>query len=294
MRYNNSAGFSIVIALVLMLLLSFTGLYIIEYTIPYARSVKGIENASQAYFESYSGVENALLDIYSGDVGDEFSQVTTTNVGVDYIVVANGATSPTSGQGTSEYDRDFNSISKNTTAQFLVGKGRLTTGTDRIEIDYKVIDFDGITGAADQDRLKVADGNDEIILWQLSSDNFTLYAREGSLITESEINNASTTNLWMQSGTRGDGTDQTFRNFYNSECIGSQECILKINVIRDIVAQNNTIQPYLQYRLRTTSSIPTRFARITSQGKTFGFSKTLELAVPQQTSNAAFDFTIFQ
>jgi hypothetical protein len=37
-----------------MLVLSFTGLYLLEYMIPFSRNIKGIENASQAFYESYA------------------------------------------------------------------------------------------------------------------------------------------------------------------------------------------------------------------------------------------------
>ncbi len=66
MQYKNTSAFSIVLALGLMLLLSFTGLYLLEYIVPFSRNVKGVENASKAFYQSYAALEEAILQTYSG------------------------------------------------------------------------------------------------------------------------------------------------------------------------------------------------------------------------------------
>jgi hypothetical protein len=54
--------------------------------------------------------------------------------------------------------------------------------------------------------------------------------------------------------------------------------------------------PYLEYKIKLndTYKIPLRYSRIKSYGKSYGFQKHLEVKVPQQTTNEAFDFTVFQ
>jgi len=53
----------------LTLLLSFTGLYLLEYIVPFSRNIKDVENASQAFYEGYAGVEDALYTISQNEIG---------------------------------------------------------------------------------------------------------------------------------------------------------------------------------------------------------------------------------
>lgn len=295
MQQHNTKGFSIILALWLTLLMSFTGLYLLEYMIPYNRSVTGIEHASQAFFESYSWVEESLYQVYSWEIGDEFTKVWIWSEDFSYEIQANGILLPPVWKGTSEYNSDWNSISKNTPIQILIGKGRLVTGNKRIELDIQVPDYDGISGVSDQDKLNIADGNDDIVLWQLSSQTETLYTRSGSLIQESDINNALTTNLWQEWWVLWDGSSESFRDFYEDYCDEvTEECVLKISLIRDIISKNNEELPFLEYQITSSEAIPTREVRVKSTGVSFGFQRQLEFSLPQQTTSTAFDFTIFQ
>ena len=295
MQQQNTKGFSIILALGLTLLMSFTWLYLLEYMIPYSRSVSGIENASQAFYEGYSWVEESLYQVYNWDIGSEFARVWTWLQDFSYEMRANGTILPPVWWGTSEYDNNWNSISKNKPVQILIGKWRLVTGNKRIELDIRVPDYDGISGVSNQDVLNVWDGNDDIVLWQLSSQTDTLYTRSGSLIQESHINNVRTTNMWQELWVLWDGASETFRDFYERECDeAAEECVLKISLIRDIISKNNEELPFLEYQITSSEAIPTREVRVQVRGKSFGFQRQLELSIPQQTTNTAFDFTIFQ
>lgn len=283
-----------------MLLLSFTGLYVIEHMIPFSRNVKGIENASQAFFESYAGIEEAFYDIYTGDIGDEFQDdldITQSN-DFSYTVTATGSRLPPIGMWQSSLDSNWNTLSEWNTVQLLIWEGRLNSPlvNNRIRLLRRVPDFDGVSWVTDKDILNTLDGDDEIILWQLSSEDDTLITRSWSLITESDVNSSGQTNLWMQWGTKLDGvSDEIFRDFYTSNCSGVwDECVLKILLIRDIFSTDNRELPFLEYQIRTTANIPTRFSHIGSFGQSSWFGKRLESSIPQETTNSAFDFTIFQ
>ena len=288
--------FSIVLGLGLMLLLSFTGLYLIEYILPYARSVQGIERASQAYFESYSGIEDSLYAIHTWELWVDSIRTAILPSDYTYTVSANGRILPPFGEGNSEFDANRNTFSKESPIQLLVWKGRLSSGTERITMNIRVPNFDeDITTI---ETLDISD-DDEMILWQLSSPNTTLYTRSGSLIQESDINASRDINLWSYPWVLWNGTNENFRDFYRRECDdnspwSTQECVLKISLIRDIIASGETVLPFLEYKIETSQLIPTRLTRVVSEGKTFGFRKTLKLSVPQRTTNAAFDFTVFQ
>ena len=69
-----------------------------------------------------------------------------------------------------------------------------------------------------------------------------------------------------------------------------------MSVINDLVLSSSAAKiPYLEYQITTfPSSVPDRYTRIESYGKSYGFQKKLDVRVPQQTVNQAFDFTVFQ
>jgi hypothetical protein len=115
-----------------------------------------------------------------------------------------------------------------------------------------------------------------------------------SLMRETDINN-SFYQFWNKNGVKLNGVQQNFWTFYNANCTGANECILKVLVIHPLIlSTNNTVIPYLEYIINTQRSIPLRYTQLESDGKTFGFTKKFKVAVPQQTTNSAFDFTIFQ
>ena len=100
-----------------------------------------------------------------------------------------------------------------------------------------------------------------------------------------------------RTGTLLDGTPSNFTAFYVSNCNSAgRECVLKISVINPLVSTliGSPKIPYLEYRLYSNAVIPLRSAIVSSQGKSYGFSKKLKIQVPQTTTNAAFNFTVFQ
>jgi hypothetical protein len=53
--------------------------------------------------------------------------------------------------------------------------------------------------------------------------------------------------------------------------------------------------PYIEYKINFNSvSVPERYTRIEASGQSYGFRKKIEVQIPQQTLNQAFDFTVFQ
>lgn len=56
-----------------MLLMSLIGIFLLEYMIPFSRSVKGVENATNAYYQAYGGIEEAVYLHKFVNVGDEIA-----------------------------------------------------------------------------------------------------------------------------------------------------------------------------------------------------------------------------
>lgn len=307
MKYNSqTSGFSIVLAMWLALLLSYIWLFLLDYMIPFSRNIKWIENASQAYYESYGWLEDALFTGATNPVW--FNVASASSQWYNYSITGSWNVIPVPGLGNSRYssNKDWNKLSQNEPIQLVVWRGRLGSWwANRIRISLRVPDFDG---DSIPDSLKTSDGDSEIILWQLTSATSSISTRDGEFITESDINlwitDGSLWTSWVSSyweGVMTDGTDRTFQWFYNnnsSPCADTNnECVLKISVINPLIsASNNSVIPFIEYQIETNSAlrIPLRYSQIESDGNSIGYNKKLNISVPQQTTNSAFDFTIFQ
>ena len=303
-QHKDTSWFSIVLAMWLVLILSFTGLFLLEYMIPFSRNIKWIENASQAFYESYSGVEEGILLIHSGSLWEDYTDSFTGVKDFKLDVTSSGSIIPIAWKWNSEFDSDWNRLSQDTPISLLVWRDDLDSGwNDRIRLSLRVPDFDR---DGSPDNLNIADGTQDIILWQLSSDSSSISSRSGSLITESDINlwTINETSLWnistLSEWVMLDGTDQNFNWFYNNNSTPcndvNNDCVLKISVINPLISSNiwsNSI-PYLEYQIHTDTVIPLAQSYVVSQWKSFWFTKTLEVSVQQQSTSSAFDFTVLQ
>lgn len=293
MKSTSNTAFSLVLALWLTLILSLTGLYLLEYVVPFSRNVKGIESASSSFYQAYSWLEEALLlHSTNGIWYQSGTQLSTNPVTFKYTIVWNGRFSPRQGvgEGSSEYDTDYNKLSQSEPAQFLIGNGRLNGGSSNLRLSIKVPDIHPSTTDALSNT-----GN--IVLWQLSSTGQSLTA--ASLINATQIN-ATFTGQFLntsRSGTLLNGVPSDFQTFYNQYCDDpNEECVFKVSLISSMTSTLswNPRIPYLEYQLRTDPDIPLRESSLEVQGRSYGFSKTLRVLVPQLSTNSAFDFTVFQ
>ncbi len=281
-KYNSAKAFSIVLAMGLTLLLNFLGLYVIEYMVPFSQNIKGVENASQSFYEAYSGIEDSLLLVSQTGAGYEVSNSFSGVQDYAYGVTANGTLIPKLGEGNSEYNADWNKISQTEPIQLLIGKNRLSSWGNRILFSVWVPDFDK---NGSPDSILTSSG---FLLWQISSNTL-------ALSSQSLLSIGVNQNIWTSNGTDAQNIVRTFSSFYTTNCIGINECVLKISLVNSIKSDvDGSIFPYLEYQIRTSNSIPLREAAIISDGKSYGFSKRLEVSVPQLTTNSAFDFTVFQ
>lgn len=300
---KNTQWFSLVLALWLTLLLSFTALYILEYMVPFSRNISGVEHASNAYYQSAGGIENALFERSSNIIGYEDTQAFSGGPqDFNYNIVAQWTSIPRQGVGegtsTATFPTsqlwDWNKLSLQEPIQLLVGRSRLIgSGIPTIQLQIQVPDFDA---SGSRDVLSTLT-DDDLVIWQLSSTLNSLSSTWSSFSRESQINTwvsknlMRVTELWVLKS----GLGSNFLAFYNSNCLGTSECVLKISLIREIVsASSNSKLPYLEYKIQTNRAIPIQSSILSSQWKSYWFSKNLEIQIPQLTTNSAFDFTLFQ
>jgi len=276
-----------------MVLMSSIGLYLLEYMIPFSRNVKGIENASKAYYQSYGWIEDALLYSYSGWVGYETTNTLSGSIDYWYRMEAITTTFPAPWLWDSPFDLDWNTISQARWIQLSIGNNRLFSWPNRFNIKFRVPDFNR---NATVDALDTSP-NDDIILWQLSSSINSISSRDGALITENDVDgnyiNFWTTS-WVGRWVYRDWSPGNFFNFYNSECWVWSECVLKISVINPLEWSGGNQYPFLEYHIYTSQDIPSQFRQIQVVGQSLNFKKTLNISVLQQNTNAAFDFAIIQ
>ncbi len=300
MKKNTSiTWFSIILALGLTLFFSFTWLFLLEYMVPYARNVKNIENSSNAFYQSYAWIEQGL---YSNSLnttatyGNQFSaNGGSTLVNYNFSTTASGTTIPALWQWDSEYNVNKNRLSQNNGIQLLIWNGRLSpTSNSSLRFNVRIPNLDN-NGATTETFLAPAD--DDIILWQLSSVNNTISTQSWALLDESQIQwGGWITNYLFMTKTWTDlnSVNTTFKNFYDANCTSWKECVLSISVVNAMLWPNKSIIPYLEYSIVSSKAIPLPEAVISSTWKSRGFGKSLEVRVPQLSTNRAFDFTIFQ
>lgn len=72
-QYTSSslAGFSIIVAMGLVIVITLMVLVLLEAMIPFARGTKGIEESVVAYYTAESGIEEGILYVIENGVGDE-------------------------------------------------------------------------------------------------------------------------------------------------------------------------------------------------------------------------------
>ena len=292
MKKQNTSWFSIIIAILLVVVMTLLVLYILEYMIPYSKNVKWIENSSNAFYQSEGWIEDAFFKIKNrSSITDESSKNMWTNViDYDYTTTSSWNIIPPAWEWNSEFDINFNRLSTWNPIQLEVWNNMVNwTNSDFI---FQVPDINNTVTET------LSWGTLPIINWQLSAQNDTLNATwswiKASQITTSSFNMG---NFQWQNLAWDDTNNEKIANFYSSHCGTWSWCILKLSIINTLELINPTWTqvPYLEYKIDFWSkTVPLRYSRIKAKGKSYGFQKSLEVRVPQQTTNVAFDFTVFQ
>lgn len=278
---KNSKGFSIIIWMWLTLLITLSAYVILWYIVPYAKNIKWIENTTNAYYNAYSWIEKSLyhtktrLTTSWQDLTTEtWAIIWNNSIWYEYKTYSSWNTIPLSW---------VNQLSMFEPIQLEVWYNKLNSFSGNFKIPADLCSsctLDWWTWA--------------IINWILSSENDTLFA-SWSYITADQI-----TSSWLSSWDIKDKNGinfwwswMIFNSFYDSNCWTNSWCILKMSVVNNLTVSNNPI-PYLEYKIDFWSSVPLRYTIIKTTWKSYWFKKNLEVKVPQQTINQAFDFTVFQ
>ena len=286
---QNHSWFSIVIAILMTALIGLTAIYILEYIIPFGRNVKWVENASKSFYLAQSWIEESLWFLSQNNIWDQDAKaLSTLSEDFGYTIIANGSQIPLDERWNSEYNNNYNTLSKNNPIQLQIWND-LINNWSTVSLDLRVPATLDNGGA-----YSVWWTTDPIVNWQISSPENTLNS-DGSWFTANDINSSSQINIWTRRWIDLQWNTSSISTFYASNCV-TQVCALKISVIEDMRATvSNSFLPYLEYQIDFWSSVvPLRFAQIESSWKSFWFRKDLEANIPQLTLDEAFDFTVLQ
>ncbi|MCK9272380.1 hypothetical protein M0P65_02425 [Candidatus Gracilibacteria bacterium] len=286
---NNKNGSALIIAIFVTMIITIIGIFLLNKIIPLSKNVKGIENSNIAYYNANSGVEEALLYMSSSDPSRETTGTGGNTVSsYNYKLTANTSIIPLSGEGNSEYDKNFNKIGIGQPIQLVINNNSISW--NNVIFNFKVPDLNG------NGNESLSNTSSGVINWILSGSGTSAFASgETNMIKGSEVNGVN----WKIGGKNGmdlNGSGGTFSQFYTQfGCSILNKCTLKLSVINPLLLSNGQIAPYLEYKIDFLgSTIPNQYSKIESNGNAFGFKRTIKRNVEQLTSNEAMDFTVFQ
>lgn len=319
-KIQNKKWFSLIFAMWLVLSISITIIYLLEYVMPFAKDTKWIEFSSNAFYQSNSAIEDALYYVATNNLWDEdsndlvlgwtfdsnISGITGNgentyydrendddpNTDFGYDIEARWDTIPPDSEWNSEFDPDWNRLAIGEPVQLEIGEGNWNSAT----ITFRIPNT-GFWNWSDIQTMPWW-----IIAWQLSSENGTLNSGTDSTIGRDVLkswNGDGKEFNFINQNIKGktlNDEEESFSIFYNNCNATGEKCTLKLSVINDLILDDshNTPVPYIEYKIEGANNIPLRYTRIRTSGYSNGFKKDLYIKIPQQTVNEAFDFTVFQ
>jgi hypothetical protein len=285
---------------IVMTLLAFT---ILEYVIPFWKDIKWVENSSIAYYQANSWIEEGLYNIYGRnywwwDTRLEYYSGYSWIISNKFKTTSSWNILPPLWEWNSDYDKDWGTIYSGNPIQLFIWNWYYKYSTDNLLLNIRIPDLDWLWWHDETLSWWLT----PIVNWQLSSTNDTINA-SWSMIKANEIElsgdnwyNTDINNLlWVDLN----WTPVTFKNFYMNNCNWtSSGCTLKLSVVNKLQTNNwpNSITiPYLEWKIDVwTSLIPLRYTKLETSGKAYWFKRDINIRIPAQTVNEAFDFTVFQ
>ena len=321
MKENKTSNqwFSIVLAMWITVVISLIALLILEFIIPFSRNVKDVENWSAAYYHAYSWIEESLWEL-SQQIEDWYWRNTIMSAwatGSKYDLISMTDTIPPLGEwNTQQSDKDWNMFDANTPIQLSLTDNAWAKISSidfgQTEITFRVPDIEW-TGPK-----SLSWSNHIIVNWILSWLDNTLPTANpvvlnvsGSFsnhnyITSDDINAWTVVNIGWLNGIALDGTACTVQQYFaNSWWLCSwiwinSRPVLKMSIVNTLEDNAWWIIPYLEYQISFKNSwstpvdVPWRYSQIKTEWKSYGYKKTMDIKVPQLSTNQAFDFAVFQ
>ncbi len=296
MIQKSKKAFSIVLAMMLVIIMLLVAYNLLDMLIPFSKNTKGIENASNAYYQSYGAVEESINFIAKNSVWS----VTWTNMPWSAIwssisMISNWTTIPATWKWNSEFDKNWNRIWPGEPLQLYI---KSTQNWQNFRFRVPDLNKDWTYNWTSE---SLSWWTLWIINWQISGSWFTLNA-SWSQIKANQVWNISST--WT-SGNINISSNQwldlnwswyILGNFYSTilnNC-SSNPCSLKLSIINELKTINWVNIPYLEYKITFQNPVPEQYVDITTEWKSYWFKKTINTKYRVDTTSEAFDFTVFQ
>ena len=305
---NNKKWFSIVLAMWITLVIWMISILILEFIIPFSRNIKWVENSSAAFYQSYSGIEEAMWFISQNNLWDESSEnfVQANPQDIAYSVESMTSIIPPVLKGNSEYDSNWNRFDNNFPIQLAITDSNINFSSvnftfripDELNSSNTIVGNDStqdyiinwiITGISDPNGTQW-DSDDVPVVLNGINDQLIEKGEIGSNISNFSTRNWRTID-WDTCSVKdfidGSWACNSIYNIY--------DVTLKMSLVDQLILNNWKSIPYLEYKINFGGdSIPGRYAQIETSGKSYGFRKNMDIKVPQQATNQAFDFAVFQ
>ena len=296
---SNKKALSLPLVMWLVIILWLLASSILEYIIPFSKDIKWIENSTRAYYQAASWVEEWLYFL-KGRTDDKAEKSIPYSWDLAYKLetISSGNIIQKTWEGTSEYDKDWNTISVWSPIQIPIWKYSITNMSS-FKIAFRVPGIKSDLGLAPN-----ISPYKEIVNWQLSSQNNTLNS-SWSLVMSNDIwksnNNFDNSAFDLKNAIWKDlnwtyNSNNKFSYFYSNECnVSSKICSLKLSIVNDLMTTSWQTIPYLEWRMTFhNDKVPYYYTRINSSWKSYWYRRDLKVLVPRETLIEAFDFTVFQ
>lgn len=302
---NSHQWFSIVLAMWITIVISMIAILILEFIIPFTRNVKSVENWSAAYYFAYSWIEDSLWELSQNDIWhNSWSLFWATSTWSQFNLVSMTSIIPPTWDGNSEYDEDWNRFDPNTPIQLQLNSTSINF--DQTEFRFRVPNISGTWA-------KTLSGSNDIIInwifnWLNWSDPISLNAswtvNNIHYIRVSDIDGIGIS-IWWKEGLTLDWISCNVNEFYNNNgsCLWewiTSDPVLKLSIVNKIQDTDGWMIPYLEYQIHFKNwwwsdvPVPGRYSQIDTAGKSYGYKKSMDIKVPQLSTNQAFDFAVFQ
>lgn len=296
MKHKNAWAFSIVLAMILVIIMLLVAYNLLDFLIPFSKNTKGIENASNAYYQSYWRVEQSINFVAKNPVwSSTWMNMTWSAIWSSIVMDSSGTIIPKDWKWNSEFDKNWNRIGPGEPLQLYIKSAQNWRNFKfRVPDLNKDWTYNWVSEALSWWILP-------IINWQISGSWFTLNS-SWSQIKANQIWNISSTwtsgniNIFSNQWLDLNWSSYTLGNFYSTilnNC-SSNPCSLKLSIINTLTTQNNTNIPYLEYKITFQNPIPQQYVDIITEGKSYWFKKTINTKYRVDTTSEAFDFTVFQ
>jgi len=326
---KNNQGFSLVIGIGLVVVMSLIAYMILAYMHSFMQVVAGVQDVTKSYYLAYHWAEESLYHIKIR--GDALTEEHETSIQISKSppahiyssTISSSMVIPRAWFGQSEFDADWNIISQLHPLQIaLWGKSQCSSKRceplpsdfmNNLQILFRAPKINNNTGTPFEVATPCAwwwawtcpAGVKKlpILMWTLIAENTSLASTDGSYIMKEDVNTSEESikiwkpvrigNTWITI----EETLESFESFWNnSNCRDqTQKCSLRISVINPLYDEHHKITfPYLEYQIQNTNDIPDQYTHIRSVGQVGEFRRQLDFFIPQQLVPQAFDFTVIQ